>query len=628
MDAKTEIKRLKFMLTSSPAVTYVSKAFGDFAATFISENVSEIIGYQSSDFLDNPSFWADHIHPDDKENIFIGLKDLFEKDYHMHEYRFQHRDGSYRWMRDRMKLIRNANSEPLEIIGSWTDITNQKQIEKKLEESEEQFRSLFENATDIIQVLRPDGQILFVNPSWCKTLGYSKEEAQNLKVFDIIHPECTDQCELNFHKALTEGTTGIVEIVFRGKDGKKLIFEGSANCKYSGEKPSYVHCIFRDMTKQQKMMEQLLNSQKLESLGILAGGLAHDFNNILTVLIGNLSLAKMLASPDDKLFRRLVNAENASLRASKITQQLLIFSKGGKPLKKTTSIRNIVKDSIEFVLAGSNVKCEFKLAADLWLVEADEGQISQVVNNLLINADQAMPEGGTITVSAENVHITSQEFLSLQNGNYVVITVEDHGIGISEKHLGKIFDPYFSTKHNGHGLGLSSAYSIIKNHGGVLVVESDQGKGTVFRFYLPASDNKITEQEVNGKDIHRGKGEILLMDDEENVLEIAKEMLVYLGYGVKTSTDGQQALEIYRKGLQDNIPFDAVILDLTVPGGMGGIKTMEKLLEMDPSAKLIVSSGYANDPIMANYKSLGFSGIVPKPYKINELSKVLMSLLN
>jgi two-component system cell cycle sensor histidine kinase/response regulator CckA len=527
-----------------------------------------------------------------------------------------------------MKLIRDASGNPLEIIGSWTDITPHKQIEEKLKESEERYRTLFENATDVIQIVHPDGQLLFVNSSWCDAFGYSQEEAKKLKVFDILDPECEDEFVVNFNRAMTEGTTGIVETTFRNKDGRKVVLQGSANCNYINGQPNYVNCIFHDITEQQRMEEELIKMHKLESIGILAGGIAHDFNNILTAITGNLSLARMDSEPDGKVHRRIMEAEKAALRARDLTQQLLTFSKGGEPIKQLTTVSEIIKDSCQFVLSGSNVNCDFDLAGDLWMVDVDEGQINQVMHNLIINADHAMPDGGTVTIHAKNVHISSKEVKPLKDGDYVVVSVEDQGAGISEKYLARIFDPYFSTKHKGHGLGLATAYSIIKKHGGLLEVKSELGKGAVFTFYLPASRKKDTSQAPARKHIHVGKGSILLMDDDGGVREIGREILEHMGYQVKTTRDGRQALEMYSKALQDNTPFDAVIMDLTVPGGMGGKETMEKLLEIDPSATVIVSSGYANNPIMVNYKQYGFSGMVPKPYKIEDVSRALQGLLH
>ena len=508
------------------------------------------------------------------------------------------------------------------------DITEHMKAETELQESEERYRTLFENATDIIQIVRPDGQLLDVNFSWCDTLGYSLEETKKLKVFDILDPECEDECVVNFNRALTEGTTGIVDTAFRSKDGEKIILRGSANCIYRKGEPYFVNCIFNDITGRLQMEEELIKMHKLESIGILAGGIAHDFNNILTALTGNLSLARMHVEPGGKVHKRIEQAEKASMRARDLTQQLLTFSKGGNPVKHLASISELVKDSSQFVLRGSNVKCAFDPPADLWLVELDEGQISQVLNNLLINADQAMPDGGTINIYAENVHIGSNEVPSLEEGDYVSVSVKDQGSGISEKYLPKIFDPYFSTKHKGHGLGLATAYSIVNNHKGILEVDSELGKGAVFRFYLPASSQKGVRQASAGEDIHIGKGFVLLMDDDEEIREIGREILEHMGYQVKTASDGRQTIELYSMAMQDNTPFDAVIMDLTVPGGMGGKETIEKLLKIDPSAMAIVSSGYANDPIMSNYKQYGFSGMVPKPYKIEDVSKILKSLLH
>ena len=366
---------------------------------------------------------------------------------------------------------------------------------------------------------------------------------------------------------------------------------------------------------------------KLESLGLLAGGIAHDFNNILTALTGNLSLARMHVESGSKVHKRIKEAEKASFRARGLTQQLLTFSRGGEPIKQLTSISDLIKESSQFVLSGSNIKCEYDLPINLWLVRVDEGQISQVLSNLIINAEQAMPDGGTVTLHAENVHISSKGIHPLKGGDYVAVSVEDQGIGISEKYLTKVFDPYFSTKHKGHGLGLATAYSIINKHGGLLEVESEIGKGAVFRFYLPASSKKESQQPYDLDGIHKGIGLVLLMDDEEEIREIGKDMIQHLGYQVKTASDGKESLEIYTKAMLDNNPFDVVIMDLTVPGGMGGKEAIEKMLEIDPSAKVIVSSGYANDPILSDYKKYGFSGIVPKPYKIEEVGKVLKNLL-
>jgi len=385
----------------------------------------------------------------------------------------------------------------------------------------------------------------------------------------------------------------------------------------------------RDITEKKKMEEEILKAQKLESVGVLAGGIAHDFNNLLTAIMGNISLAKMCAEPATKAFDRLADAEKACERATGLTQQLLTFSKGGAPVKKTASIVQIITDSAGFMLRGSNVKCEFSLQNNLWAADVDEGQMGQVINNLIINADQAMPDGGVISVTAENVTIADSELLPLPAGRYIRISIQDQGEGISPENMPKIFDPYFTTKERGSGLGLATVYSIIKSHQGHLDVESAEGVGTIFRLYLPASDKEIEPEEKISPEMSSrgGSGRILVMDDEEIIREIAREVLTHLGYEVVVCGDGKSALALYREALSSGNRFDAVIMDLTIQGGMGGKETMKALLGIDPLVKGIVSSGYNNDPILAHFREYGFSGMVSKPYTVRELQKTLQELV-
>jgi sensor domain CHASE-containing protein/nitrogen-specific signal transduction histidine kinase len=384
----------------------------------------------------------------------------------------------------------------------------------------------------------------------------------------------------------------------------------------------------QDKEARRRMEKEALKAQKLESLGVLAGGIAHDFNNLLTGILGNISLTKMYLRQGDKAFARLEEAEKASERARDLTQQLLTFSKGGAPVKKTASIAQLVMDSASFATRGSNVRCEFSLAVDLWPVSVDQGQISQVINNLVINADQAMPSGGIIRVTGENVTIKPGDMFPLKEGKYVSISVIDQGVGIDEENLRKIFDPYFTTKEKGSGLGLATVYSILKNHGGYVDVVSKVGAGTVFTVYLPASDSP-PETEINGKVNGMplpGKGRILIMDDEETIRDIAAEIVNHLGYDAVVCADGAESVELYRMARESEQPFDVVIMDLTVPGGMGGREAMAKLLEIDPQVKGIVSSGYSNDQILARYREYGFCGVMAKPYKVAEFAEILHKL--
>jgi PAS domain S-box-containing protein len=385
--------------------------------------------------------------------------------------------------------------------------------------------------------------------------------------------------------------------------------------------------VVRDVTTRKRMTEEILKAQKLESIGLLAGGIAHDFNNLLAAVLGNISLAKSYAAADDKVIFKLEAAEKASLRGRELTRQLLTFSKGGTPVKKVMNINALIRESSIFSLHGSGVQCVFALSDELWQVEVDPSQLSQVVNNLVINADQAMPEGGLINVSTENVLLSPGNPILLAPGRYVCIAFADQGHGIANEHLPRIFDPFYSTKEGGTGLGLATAFSIIKNHGGHIGVESVPGAGTKFSVYLPASEGRIEKVPVQDEKVYTGKGTILFMDDDAAVRTLAQDMLQHLGYNVVLSNNGAEAVHVYRAAMEENKPFDAVILDLEVPGGMGGSEAGNKILTINPAAKILVSSGYSNDSIMSYSKKLGLSGILPKPYKIQEMSRKLYEIL-
>jgi signal transduction histidine kinase/ActR/RegA family two-component response regulator len=384
----------------------------------------------------------------------------------------------------------------------------------------------------------------------------------------------------------------------------------------------------RDVTTSHKMKEDAFRAQKLESLGLLAGGIAHDFNNILTAILGNINLAKISAGSNEKVTQRLAEAEKGSWRARDLTEQLLTFSKGGAPKKKAHSIGPVLRESVAFALRGSNVVFDLSVPDDLWPVEIDEGQISQVINNLVINADQAMPDGGLLKVTAHNATINRKHNLPIQDGKYVVIGIEDQGTGIAPEHVSRIFDPYFTTKRQGSGLGLATSYSIIRNHDGCVRVESELAKGSTFYVYLPASEKDVRPQEKNCGVEKRMSGKILIMDDEQMVRDVASEMLSHMGHRVVCATNGREALHYYGDALKANTPFDAVIIDLTVPGSMGGLETLKELLKMDPCVKAIVSSGYSNNPVMSQFSRYGFKGVVTKPYNFDELNAVLARVMN
>ena len=392
--------------------------------------------------------------------------------------------------------------------------------------------------------------------------------------------------------------------------------------------------MIRDLRKRrvdrQKMEEERHRASKLESIGILAGGIAHDFNNILTGIVGNLSLVLTDLKPDEKIRKLIAEAESASFRAKDLTQQLLTFSKGGMPIKKTVYISKLITDSVSFAMRGSKINHTFLMPEDLFPVEIDEGQINQVIHNLIINAVQAMPEGGTIEIKSKNIIVEEAEALSLPKRKFINLSIKDQGVGIPEKHLQKIFDPYFTTKKEGSGLGLASSYSIINKHDGLITVESEMGVGTIFNIYLPASKKKLIPEIIKKEEEEpvSGRGKILIMDDQEVVRSVADKILSRIGFQIVLAEDGEAAINLYKKAKKSGEPFDAVILDLTIPGGMGGKEVIKKLLEIDPNIKAVVSSGHSNDPTMVEFKKYGFTDVIAKPYRTQEMRNILFRVIN
>lgn len=414
------------------------------------------------------------------------------------------------------------------------------------------------------------------------------------------------------------------------QDGdERLITISAAPIRKQDQEASGAILVFRDITHEKKMEEEMQKAAKIESLGVLAGGIAHDFNNLLTSILGNVSLAKAFSESDEKVTKLLNDAEKGSFRAKNLTQQLLTFARGGAPVPSLASTSKLIIESAQFSSSGSKIKCDFDIPDDLWRVEVDEGQIGQVIQNLVINADQTMHNGGIVQIVAENIVVQGNSGLALEKGEYIKISVKDNGEGIAGKHLEKIFDPYFTTKATGHGLGLAICYSIMKKHHGLIDVESELGAGSTFSLYLPASkETKAPQRSQNNEKVVEGQGRILVMDDEEIVREVAVQMLSVLGYQVEESKSGEETIDLYLKARDAGQPYDAIIMDLTIPGGMGGKETIAKLREIDSSVKAIVSSGYANDPIMAEYEKFGFNGVVPKPYGVQELSNIVQKVLS
>ena len=513
-------------------------------------------------------------------------------------------------------------------IGVIRDVTERKKAEEALQESEERFRTLAELLPEIVLELDERGLISYLNRRYYDVSGYSRDEIkEGAEAAEMFVASQRRQVRKNILEQINGGEAWIHEFEVARKDGGSFPAIARFTPVYKYGRIAGMRGIIFDLTERKQLEEEQSKGSKLESIGILAGGIAHDFNNILTAILGNITLGKICAGKNAELNRFLSEAEDASLRARSLTQQLLTFSRGITTDIKPASIAILLKTAVPFALRGSNVTPVLHLPEDLWLAEFDEDQISQVINNLVINAVQSMPEGGTVTVSAENVTLKASGRLPLEEGKYVKFSIRDKGLGIPKENLNKIFDPYFSTKEHGSGLGLATAYSVIKRHGGYIAVNSTPGAGSEFQIYLPATFEKAPERAVETPEDLEHRAKILVMDDDKMVRDVARRMLEQIGCVVEVAGDGAEALKIYKKARSSGNPFDLVVMDLTVPGGMGGKEALQKMLKFDPRARAIVSSGYSQDQVLSNYEKYGFKGLISKPYKLEELRNVIHRVL-
>jgi PAS domain S-box-containing protein len=512
--------------------------------------------------------------------------------------------------------------------------------EERLAEEKERLAVTLRSIGDGVLVADADGRVSLINHVAEELTGWRAEEAAGrpfCEVFAIRHERTQQPCANVVAAVLATG--GIVSLPAQTalvrRDGTEVLIEDAAAPIRDRESQIMgVVLVFRDISEKRRIEAELLKSEKLQALGVLAGGIAHDFNNLLTGILGNIGVARMGLPPDDAAQARLAEAEGATRRASELTVQLLTFARGGAPVRRAETIADILRESARLVLAGRNVAAAFRVPEGVRAVSVDAGQMNQVFNNLTLNAAQAMPGGGTITYTVENAALGEGEIAGLAAGDYVRVSVADEGTGIAAENVGRIFDPYFTTREDGVGLGLSSAYSIVKRHGGHIAVSSVPGRGTTFRIWLPAAAGAAPAAAADTAAAApaeepplRGRGAILVMDDEQVVRDVAAEILEALGYEAVAAANGEEALALYRAALERGAPYRAVVMDLTVPGGMGGKDAIGRLLALDPGARAIVSSGYSNDPVMADFRAYGFAGVVVKPYSVKTFARTLQEVL-
>ena len=585
-----------------------------------------VTGYTKEEFADNPNLWMNMVVAEERDQVLECVQRILAgENIPPIEHRIVRKDGQIRWISDIPILQFDPQGRLISYDGVIKDITTRKRAEEVLWNSEARFRTLYENAPVLIDGFDNSGRCTLWNQECEKVFGWTMDEINSQdEPLALFYPDP------DIRREVIDSVTSQPGNIFREwhsltKDGKELTVLW-ANFQLPD---GMIINIGHDITERKRLEEEQQRVEKLESVGLLAGGIAHNFNNVLTSILGNISLARTEAAPGSQIHESLEQAEKAALRAKDLTVQLLTFSKGGAPVKKLASLPELLRDIVSFALSSADVKCQFSLPADLWHAEVDAGQVSQAIHNLIINAQQAMPAGGSIEITAENIALSKKQSLGrglpVKAGNYVRIAVADHGTGIPGENLEKIFDPFFTTKPKGSGLGLATAFSIARQHGGHLSVESKVGSGSTFYLYLPASAPK---QAIKDQVKPAVKARILVMDDEQGVREVAGRMLKHIGYeDVECAADGAEAIKLYKASMKSGHPFGVAILDLTIPGGMGGEVTIQKLLDIDPGVKAIVSSGYIDDPVMAEFSAYGFSGMVAKPYTLEELRKAVQDVI-
>ncbi len=627
---RTSEERFRGLIENSPSAIFLKDREHRFR--IVNKRFEQWYGVTEADVLGKTSYdlfpqeYADDFVMQDEEILETGK--AIERELTM-----PFADGTLHPVVVTKYPVFDAHGHPVGVGTINSDITARKQAEEELRRQRDMLNVTLASIGDAVIATDTRSRITFFNRVAEELTDWPQQDALGRpldEVFRIVHERTLKPADNPVARVLKEGViVGLANhtALITRQNQMLPIADSAAPIRSSKGILQGVVLVFRDITEQKKSEEILLRARKVESVGVLAGGIAHDFNNLLTGIMGNISLAMTLVDQEAQVVARLMEAENACRRATKLTHQLLTFSKGGAPVRQTVSIAELLSESATFALRGSNVRCVFTIAEDLWPAEVDSDQINQALHNVVLNAAQSMPDGGTVDVQASNVWLNATEVPPLQEGRYLKITVHDQGCGISAEIQPNIFDPYFTTKEHGSGLGLATSYAIITKHDGFITVESEVDAGTTFIIYLPGSQNDVMPMQGDPDTPLVGSGRILVVDDEKTIRDLLSNILTSIGYEVDCVPDGSEAIETYQHAHAERRPYSAVILDITIPGGLGGLEVLEPLRAIDPQAKVLISSGYANNPVMANFQQYGFNGVIAKPYTVQRLHDVLQHVI-
>ncbi|NTV14356.1 MAG: PAS domain S-box protein [Desulfobulbaceae bacterium] len=628
-NAEEDLERI-FSLSSDMICT--ASLSGHFLTT--NPAFEKTLGYSKEELLAKP--FLEFVHPDDRDITLALIQEKLSQGITAlnFENRYQRKDGTYAWL----SWTSNPVPEKGITYGIARDISDRKETESRLRKSEEFIRNILDTVDEGFIVIDKDFHILTSNNAYCTQVGCAGDEIVGKHCYEISHNinrpcyEKGEECVVR--EVFATGDSHVVVHKHTDLEGNVLYVEtkGFPIRNDEGDIISVIETI-NNITEKFILEEERLKIQKLESIGTLAGGIAHDFNNLLQGVFGYISLAKMGLDNKEECLAAMEQAEKAIHQSVNLTNQLLTFSKGGKPRKKLTNLKVAIENATKFALSGSKSSCKIIVEDGLWQVEVDEGQIGQVIQNIVLNADQAMPDGGEVDITVKNISANDNHLpKGLSNGDCIAIAISDNGVGISERNMSKIFDPYFTTKAmgstKGSGLGLATSYSIINNHNGSINVTSTENCGSTFTIYLPALPlQSIMPVKTEEIPTSIAVGRVLFMDDEEMIRDLASKLITALGHDVELAEHGNEAVEKFIKAKQNANSFDVVILDLTIRGGMGGIETVQELLKIDPGLKAIVSSGYSDSSASSSYKKQGFKAFLNKPYNFKELREVLNNII-